>query len=213
MLIDGPPPPPEPLLVLSKTESSAFSDKLTVVEDFITVYNKGDADLTVEISKIDFNKMLTISPQVEKTIPEGDSLIITFSYNFNNITKSELVKYLGSCILSSNDPKNKEVEISLLAELDIVGINDIDYSKITIYPNPTTGELRITASTSSAADRALSEVEVYDIYGRKVAEKFPSNKLEGWQAKPDGVVINVSHLPTGIYFIRIGGNAYKFVKL
>ena len=46
-------------------------------------------------------------------------------------------------------------------------------------------------------------MEIYDVFGRKVGEKFPSNTLEGCQPQADGVVVNVSHLPTGIYFIKI----------
>jgi len=194
----GTPPPPEPLLVLSKKESSVFSDKLTVVEDIITVYNKGNADLTIDISDIKFDKMLTISPQVE-TIPEGDSLKITFSYNFNNIVKSDLIEYLGSCTLSSNDPKNQEVTISLKAVLDLVGIKDFDHSKIVIYPNPTTGQLTI-----KNGQLTIKNVEIFDTMGRKQLSIINC---------PLSIEVDVSHLPTGIYFIKIADNFYKFVKL
>ena len=37
--------------------------------------------------------------------------------------------------------------------------------------------------------------------------KFPSNTLEGWQPKADGVVLNVSHLQDGIYFVKIYSEA------
>ena len=49
----------------------------------------------------------------------------------------------------------------------------------------------------------MENVEIFDIYGRKVATKFPSNSLEGWQPQADGVVVNISHFPAGIYFVRI----------
>ncbi|MDR0206402.1 MAG: agmatine deiminase family protein [Bacteroidales bacterium] len=194
------PPPPEPLLVLSKKESSVFSDKLMVVEDYIRVYNKGNADLTIDIQDIDFPNMLTISPQ-NGTIPESDSLSITFTYNFNNIAK--LVEYLGSCKLKSNDPKNEEVDIFLKAVLDLVGIKDMEYGKIVIYPNPTTGELRITNY-----ELQIGEIVIYDIYGRKQK----SRKAEKQNAERE-LVMDVSSLPTGIYFIKIEASFYKFVKL
>jgi len=46
-------------------------------------------------------------------------------------------------------------------------------------------------------------VEVFDVYGRKVGGKFPSNVLEGWQPQADGVVIDLTVLQPGVYFVRI----------
>jgi len=81
-----------------------------------------------------------------------------------------------------------------------VSVADIykDGNKILLYPNPTTGELRIMNY-----ELRINSVEIYDIYGRNVGAKFPSNSLEGWQPQADGVVLNISHLPSGIYFVKI----------
>jgi hypothetical protein len=49
----------------------------------------------------------------------------------------------------------------------------------------------------------IEGIEIYDVYGGKVGVRFPFNVLEGWQPKADGVIINISHLHAGIYFIRI----------
>jgi hypothetical protein len=123
------------------------------------------------------------------------------------------------------------------------------FENITIFPNPTTGELRITSERANkwtgeqvnkwTGERAnewtgeqvnewtgeqvnkwtserANEIEVYDIYGKKVGAKFPSNKLEGWQPQADGVVINISHLQAGIYFVKIetenGAVTKKIIK-
>ena len=98
-------------------------------------------------------------------------------------------------------------------------------SKFKVYPNPTTGELYIQSSTFK-----VQSVEVYDLFGRKVGGLFPSNELEGWTAKPDGVVIgltvlrsyglttdgvviDISYLPAGIYIIKISNEMVgKFIK-
>jgi Ca2+/Na+ antiporter len=91
---------------------------------------------------------------------------------------------------------------------------------ITLIPNPTTGELRI----DNKGIHPLA-IEVYDIYGRNVGTKFPSNELEGWQpwslsvveAQADGVVFNISHLTSGLYFVKIttevGETVKKVVKM
>jgi hypothetical protein len=36
--------------------------------------------------------------------------------------------------------------------------------------------------------------------------------MEGWQPQADGVVINISHLATGIYFLKISTEAGQVVK-
>jgi hypothetical protein len=79
-------------------------------------------------------------------------------------------------------------------------------SKLLVYPNPTTGELRITASTSSAASGLLSEVELYDIYGRKIL--LPTCPL----ANSSTANIDISHLPAGVYFVRVGAEVERIIK-
>jgi len=78
-----------------------------------------------------------------------------------------------------------------------VGIKNYSFD-IQLYPNPANNELRITNY-----ELRITNVEIYDVFGRKVGEKFPFNTLKGWTAKPDGVVINISHLPAGVYIVKI----------
>jgi hypothetical protein len=81
-----------------------------------------------------------------------------------------------------------------------VGVKEHNLSsKITVYPNPTMGELRITNY-----ELGIMGVEVFDVYGRKlVSQKSPIS--------PE-TVINISHLAAGIYFLKIGGETVKVVK-
>jgi hypothetical protein len=60
--------------------------------------------------------------------------------------------------------------------------------KIAVYPNPTTGKLRIRNY-----ELGIMNVEVFDIYGRKL----PLQNGEGWGE------VNIAHLQTGIYFLKI----------
>jgi len=62
--------------------------------------------------------------------------------------------------------------------------------KIKVYPNPTTGEL-----TMDNGQLTIGNVEVFDIYGRKQFSILnPQSSIKK---------INISHLTTGIYFIKI----------
>jgi len=91
-----------------------------------------------------------------------------------------------------------------------VGIETItNYElRITVFPNPTSGQLRITSY-----ELQIEDIQIYDVMGKKILTshvsqqspetKFPSNSLERWQPQADGVVLNISHLPNGIYFLQI----------
>jgi len=88
---------------------------------------------------------------------------------------------------------------------DNIGITEIVVGKIKIYPNPTTGELRI-----ENGEWRMENVEIFDIYGKKVfEEKGERNKEQG-----DGkIVINIGDLPAGVYFLRLKNEVVKIVKL
>ena len=63
-------------------------------------------------------------------------------------------------------------------------------NNIVIYPNPTTGELTINNE-----QLAINNVEIFDIYGRNLTPLVsePSRTI----------VLDISHSPTGIYFVKI----------
>jgi len=60
-----------------------------------------------------------------------------------------------------------------------------------IKPNPANDWIEITNSKSQ-----ITNVEIYDVMGRKQKEE---RRMNG----EDGVKINISQLPTGIYFVRV----------
>ena len=66
-------------------------------------------------------------------------------------------------------------------------------NNIKVYPNPTTGELRILMNNEQLI---MNNVEIFDVYGRKIS----SNHLIPTSSNH---LINISNLAAGIYFIRI----------
>ncbi|MCL2167673.1 MAG: T9SS type A sorting domain-containing protein, partial [Lentimicrobiaceae bacterium] len=88
---------------------------------------------------------------------------------------------------------------------DEIGITEIIAGKFKIYPNPTTGELTI-----DNGELRMENVEIFDIYGKKVFEdKGERNKEQG-----DGkIVIDIGDLPAGVYFLRLKNEVVKIVKL
>jgi predicted phosphodiesterase len=70
--------------------------------------------------------------------------------------------------------------------------------KISIYPNPTTGELRM-----ENGEWRITNVEIYDIYGKNVSNLIShiSNQK-----------INISYLNSGIYFVMIDTEQGRIIK-
>ena len=73
-----------------------------------------------------------------------------------------------------------------------VGINTIDEDQLNVYPNPNTGELRI-----EIGELKIKNIEIYDVNGSK--QKIASRR----QQAESEIVIDISHLPAGIYFVKV----------
>ena len=73
----------------------------------------------------------------------------------------------------------------------LLGVNDLKKETITVYPNPTTGELRI-----ENGELRITNIEIYDIYGRKQS----SNHLI---TSSSNYLINITNLSAGVYFLKI----------
>jgi hypothetical protein len=138
--------------------------------------------------------------------PQGN-VIYQSKFTDNNVTGVENYKYVLSAYYN-NGMESKNSDGSTINIKEVLKNNNI----VTVYPNPTTGELKIiplqelkgwTAKPDGVVELRINSIEIFDVYGRKVGAKFPSNSLEGWQPQADGVVINISHLPAGVYFLKI----------
>jgi len=88
-----------------------------------------------------------------------------------------------------------------------LGIEELGITnyELLIYPNPTNGVLNLIQDLVTSDALHVSNVEVFDIYGRKLS----SNHLI---PSPSNHLINISHLPAGIYFVRIDNKIIKVVK-
>ena len=78
------------------------------------------------------------------------------------------------------------------------GIEELQGNKLQVFPNPTTGELRIMNNEQLT----MNNIEIYDIFGRNVFN-FQLSTFNS---------IDVSHLSPGMYFLKIGNKTAKFVK-
>jgi len=84
-----------------------------------------------------------------------------------------------------------------------VGINDFDNIDITIYPNPVRQELTVNIIGLNG----LTEIEIYDIAGRKINSENIIINQNKHQYK-----YNTTNIPTSTYMIIINNDNKKFVR-
>jgi len=176
--------------------SNAVSETIEIEEDCEAV-----TDLSAE--KIGANSILIkwTEPndvlQVEKYIVFRNDIPITEVSNTfyldenlpnGNYEYYIITHYTNGCISDTSNCVKETIG---------VGIAEIDkMDGIVIYPNPTTGMINVQCLMIN-----VQNIEIFDVFGRTVGAINPLQKLEG--CPKDGVVINISHLSTGIYFLRI----------
>jgi hypothetical protein len=76
-----------------------------------------------------------------------------------------------------------------------------DKHSVLIYPNPTTGKLKIMWTSEQ-----VNKIEIFDIYGSKL--HFSSRPL----VHSSTTAIDISHLPAGLYFVKISTASGEIVK-
>jgi hypothetical protein len=76
-------------------------------------------------------------------------------------------------------------------------------SSFYVYPNPTTGVLNLIQEKIDNGELTIKSMEMFDMYGRKCHASHVTcheNKID------------ISHLPAGIYFLKIDGETTKVIK-
>ncbi len=82
-------------------------------------------------------------------------------------------------------------------------------SRLIISPNPATDYIEITSPSINHTLKGVVEgVQIYNVFGEGVWKVLPSGEDLG------GVIrMDVSSLPPGVYFVRVGEKVGKFVKM
>jgi len=79
-----------------------------------------------------------------------------------------------------------------------------DEPRITVYPNPTNGQL-IIASPNPSTRGEQATIEIYNVVGQVV---FMSQLSK---LSPE-TTIDISCLSNGMYFLKVDGKVFKIVK-
>jgi hypothetical protein len=129
-----------------------------------------------------------------------------YEYTYNlSYSKTDLIcpaDYL------TNNMRTEEKRYSWLGNRDntyywstfsvgIVGANAI--CPIQVYPNPAGNQLII-----NNGELIIENIEIYNVMGQMVQSKIVNLQSE--------IVIDVSHLANGMYFLKVDGKVVRFVK-
>jgi hypothetical protein len=82
--------------------------------------------------------------------------------------------------------------------LGALGVPDATKNLVSIYPNPTSGQIHLEGPDSLTG----SDFNLFEITGKKIMSGIVAASRE----------INLSHLASGAYFMQIGTNTYKILK-
>ena len=106
----------------------------------------------------------------------------------------------------SDHPFLKSANNNNAQEEKTVFSKDTAQWNLQIYPNPTTGKLTISLHKPSKEGAYTAEnIEIYDVVGQKLNNYQLS--IVNYQ-----LIIDVSHLANGMYFLKIENKTVKFVK-
>jgi len=123
----------------------------------------------------------------------GESVAGTTYTEEGTFEKGKTYTWTIVTVCTSGESEGAEVS----GETDCVGINEMS-NTVAIFPNPTTGELRVTSYSLQ-----VEKIEIFDVMGRNVQSfEFRVSSSENLNTKHE-TVLNVSHLPTGVYFFKV----------
>ena len=137
----------------------------------------------------------TVSWSITNTGTTGATLTNGNTFTATAIGTAQLTASIANGLLIGT-PFTQNFDITV----GLVGIADITAKRIMVYPNPTTGELRVTSY-----ELQMDDIKIFDVMGRNVGVGF---------ARPTNgeAVIDISHLSAGVYYLRIAGETAKVIK-
>ena len=115
---------------------------------------------------------------------------------------SEGIAFLKASIVNGT-AVGVDFEHTFTVTVSTVGIVEGQVSNlpVQVYPNPTTGQLVIEMSEIG---NRTSEIQIYDIVGKLLQSKIVNLQSE--------IILDISHLANGMYYLKIEDRVVKIVK-
>ena len=135
----------------------------------------------------------------DSELEPGETMGFNLFYNFTSMDWNHL--YIATLNIDVNDSIiSIPISINYIENILLPNVN-----QFVIYPNPTSGELRIT----NYELKEIGEVQIFDVFGRNVYTPVETGRAPSLQ-------MDISGLPAGIYFLRLqtekGFTTHKIIK-
>ena len=173
-------------VIRSENDDASLSMLDVSAGDLDPEFNSAVFEYTVNLLGI--NKVtITATPTDSNATVEGDGL--------HNLTAGENVLPVKVTAVNGDT-----AVYTITVNYTSVGIDDMQYvNDVRVYPNPTTGKFRITNSESG-----INSVDIFDVYGRLLQSKIVNLQST--------IEVDISHFPSGIYFIKMDKQMVKVLK-
>jgi hypothetical protein len=152
------------------------------------------------VSSVNNQAWGTITPYGENLVEEGGSIEFTITAFTGYKVESVMINGVnyGAIFTHTFENVHEHGTIAVVFVNDM-GISESALQGIVVYPNPTRWELRITN-----CELRIESVEVFDIYGRALLSHLSFMSPE--------TMIDISHLPAGVYFLRMNTEAGQVIR-
>lgn len=176
-------------LTIKPTSSTDFTDEAcdTYTWNGMTYTTSGDYTQTFQ-NVYGCDSVVTLHLTIHNSVSSDFTISCPDScYIWNGVTYCESGDYTQTFQTVNGCDSVVTLHLALT-----VGVSDYDTEQLTVYPNPTTGQVAI-----SHWPLAVSRVEVYDVYG-KLLNVVPGEK--------ETTLLNLEHYATGTYLLRLFTN-------
>lgn len=146
----------------------------------------------------------SITPSGTITVQEGTDITFYFTANEGATTQQLLVDNIETPIPANDEytfssvVANHTIEVIFAEETSIEEI-DLD-AAVLLFPNPATSHIEIRLSNDLLINSTL---EIYDVYGRKIATQMMNNT---------SAQVDISGYSAGMYLVRISNDNGVVVK-
>jgi len=168
---------------------------------------------------IDLNKEYNINGNItqfswfELTDNIEKPLTLTGENGFFLLTKDLINKTLTCKMTNQSFPLlsgdySLGYRIKVIGEVGIVEYSNSDNKSIKVFPNPTRGEFQVTTYETTFGDSQLQieNIELFDVFGKNMYLSTRS------PVHLSTITIDISHLQSGIYYLKCNDETIKIIK-
>ncbi|MCL2073926.1 MAG: leucine-rich repeat protein [Marinilabiliaceae bacterium] len=176
--------------------TDSLLQKITELENDTASCNQNTLALLAQIANLENDTAAcnqhTLALQEQINNLEADTMLLK-----NTIAELQSDTFLLKIIIKDLQASLDSCLNGLLTTKSI----HLDEYSLRVYPNPTTGLLYV----STVGTRHATSVQIYDVVGVNVG-------AYNIHPEDDEGVIDISHLASGLYFLKIDGKTVKIVK-